>query len=171
MPNCGVRANDLSRLFEYLYWIRDRALVQAAELTPAEFVDPATVAYRDMRATLVHVLDVERSWRIRLQGTPSDVWDMTLDPIDYPDIGTLVDHWQSDKAETLGWVSELTEDELAAPVTVNGLEGFPLSTYLVHVVMHGIESLSAAAILLHRTGHSMGEVGYLDFIDAVGAPG
>jgi uncharacterized damage-inducible protein DinB len=165
-----VRSNDLIPLFEYLYWIRDRALVQAADLTPAAFVDPATVAYRDLRATLVHELDVERSWRLRLQGASSDVWDITLDPIDYPDVGTLVGHWQDDEGETLNWLSELTDEELSAPVTVNGLEGFPLSTYLVHVVMHGIESMSAAAILLHGTGHSMGEVGFLDFIDPVGVP-
>lgn len=165
-----MRANDLIPLFEYLYWIRDRALVQAGELTPAAFIDPATVAYRDLRATFVHELDVERSWRLRLQGAPTDVWDVTLDPTDYPDMGTLADQWQDDEGETLRWLSELTEDELAAPVTVNGLEGFPLSTYLVHVVMHGIESLSAAAILLHRAGQSIGEVGYLDFVDSVGVP-
>jgi hypothetical protein len=51
------------------------------------------------------------------------------------------------------------------PVRVNDLEGFALSTYLVHVVMHGVESFSAAAILLHRAGHSVGEAGFLDYID------
>jgi uncharacterized damage-inducible protein DinB len=167
VADLGVRQNDVIRLFEYLYWIRDRALVRAAELTPAAFIDPATVTYRDLRATLVHELDVERSWRLRLRGEPPDVWDITLDPTDYPDIGTLVGHWQDDEGETLTWLSGLTEDDLAASVTVNGLEGFPLSSYLVHVVMHGIESLSAAAILLDRTGHSVGEVGFLDFVDTL----
>jgi hypothetical protein len=50
-----------------------------------------------------------------------------------------------------------------------------LSTYLVHVVMHGVESFAAAAILLHRAGPSMGNVGFLDYIDTTaptpGAPG
>jgi len=36
--------------------------------------------------------------------------------------------------------------------------------------MHGVESFSAAAILLHRAGPSMGEVGYLDFVDATAPP-
>ena len=37
--------------------------------------------------------------------------------------------------------------------------------------MHGVESFSAAAILLHRAGQSMGDVGFLDFVDAtVGRP-
>jgi uncharacterized damage-inducible protein DinB len=164
-----MRSTDIVSLFEYLYWIRDRALAQANELPAAEFVDPTTVAYRDLRATLVHELDVERSWRLRLQGEPDAIWDITLQADDYPDLATLADHWQRDEADTLTWLAALTEAELSAPVTVNGLEGFSLWTYLVHVVMHGVESLSAAAILLHRTGHSIGEVGYLDFIDTAGA--
>lgn len=162
---------DITALFAYLYWIRDRALAQAADLTAEAFVDPSTVAYRDLRATLVHELDVERSWRLRLQGAPDDVWDVTLAPADYPDVATLADHWQRDEAETLGWLAKLTDTDLAEGMTANGLEGFTLSTYLVHVVMHGIESLSAAAILLQQAGHSMGDVGYLDFIDVVGDQG
>lgn len=161
--------DDVNDRFGYLYWIRDRALAQAAELTAEAFTDPVPMAFRDLRSTLVHELDVERSWRLRLQGAPADTWDITLRPADYPDLATLADHWLRDEADMLACLSELTDDELAAPVTVNGLEGFPLSTYLVHVVMHGIQSLSAAAILLHQRGQSMGDVDYLDFVDAMGA--
>jgi uncharacterized damage-inducible protein DinB len=160
-------STSLVALFEYLYWIRDRALSAATSLAPEQFVDPATIAYRDLRATLVHELDVERSWRLRLQGQPDEVWDITLSAADYPDVAALAGQWLAEEAETLAWLAELTEEALAAPVTVNRLEGFALSTYLVHVVMHGVESLSAAAILLDRAGQSMGDVGYLDFIDTV----
>ena len=166
-----MHRTDITTLFEYLYWIRDRALARAAELTAESFVDPATVAYRDLRATLVHELDVERSWRLRLQGAPREDWDVTLEPADYPDVATLADHWQREEAETLRWLSGLTEADLTNGMTANGLEGFALSTYLVHVAMHGIESLSAAAILLHQAGHSMGDVGYLDFVDVAGERG
>jgi uncharacterized damage-inducible protein DinB len=165
-----MRSTDVTPLFDYLYWLRDRALAKAAELAPSEFLDPGTVTYRDLRTTLVHELDVERSWRLRLQGAPRALWDVVLEAADYPDPATIADQWQSEEAEVLGWLSELTDEELASPTTVNGLEGFPVSTYLVHVVMHGVESISAAAILLHRAGHSMGDVGFLDFEDAAGSP-
>ena len=158
--------SEIVTQFEFLYWIRDRALTHAGELTTTAFLDPEAVAYRDLRSTLVHELDVERSWRLRLHGTPTEIWDITLSAADYPDVGTLAGAWQADEAEMLGWLSELSDDALEAPITANGLEGFHLSTYLVHVLMHGVESFSAAAILLHRAGHSMGEVGFLDYVDA-----
>jgi uncharacterized damage-inducible protein DinB len=163
-----MRSTDTVTQFEFLYWLRDRAIEKTNELSPDEFLDSATVAYRDIRATLVHELDVERSWRLRLQAAPTASWDVALAASDYPDVAAIAEDWQREEAETLSWLANLSDADMAAAVTVNGLEGFPLSTYLVHVVMHGVESLSAAAILLHRAGHSVGDVGFLDFVDAVG---
>ena len=162
---------SLIDLFEFLYWQRDRALQMAAELTAPQFVDPGPTVYRDLRSTFVHELDVERSWRLRLQGAAHEAWDVTLAADDYPDVAAIGDAWQREETEMLSWLKGLPEGALEAAVTVNGLEGYPLATYLVHVVMHGIESLSAAAVLLHRAGRSMGDVGYLDFADAVAARG
>lgn len=161
---------DIVSLFRFLYWQRDRALTTAAELTTAVFTDPATTAYRDLRATLVHELDVERSWRLRLQGAPSEAWDVTLQVADYPDVATIAAAWRREEGDALAWLEGLPQGALEAPVTVNRLEGYPLANYLVHVVMHGVESISAAAILLHRAGHSMGDVGYLDFVDSESTP-
>ena len=167
----GPMVPGIVDLFGFLYWQRDRAMARAAELTPAAFVDPAPIVYRDLRSTLVHELDVERSWRLRLQGAASELWDVTLEPDDYQDVAAISGAWQREEAEMLAWLTPLTEAALEAAVTVNGLEGYPLSTYLVHVVMHGIESMSAAAVLLHRAGHAMGDVGYLDYADEVSARG
>jgi uncharacterized damage-inducible protein DinB len=162
---------DLPALIDYLYWLRDAALEKAAELSPSEFLEPGTVAYRDLRSTLVHELDVERSWRLRLQGAPKADWDDSLAHEDYRDSASIAEHWRRDETEMRGWLSELADADFDAPIRVNGLEGFPLSTYLVHVVMHGVESFSAAAILLHRAGPSMGDVGFLDFVDVARPPG
>jgi len=161
-----MQPNDPFSLFEFMYWLRDRALSKASELGPDAFLDPSTVAYRDLRSTLVHELDVERSWRLRLQGAPKDAWDVTLEASGYRDVAAIATDWRREEAETLAWIADLSDVDLAAPNTANGLEGFALSTYLIHVVMHGVESFSAAAILLHRSGHSMGDVGFLDFVDA-----
>ena len=166
-----MRRTDIDGLFGYLYWLRDRALEEASRLPAEAFLSPETTAFRDLRTTLVHELDVERSWRRRLRGEPREAWDADLAAGDYPDAASIEADWRRDEAEARGWLSGLTDAELEAPVTANGLEGFPLATYLVHVVMHGVESFAAAAILLHRAGPSMGDVGFLDYVDTLESTG
>ena len=160
-----MQPSDLRDLFDYLFWMKDRAFEQVSTLPAATFLSSGDIVYRDLRATLVHELDVERSWRLRLQGAPRDHWDVTLIPEDYPDAAAVAADWRDEQTETVAWLAGLSDAGLVAPVTLNGLDGFPLSTYLIHVVMHGIESLSATAVLLHRAGASMGDVGFLDFMD------
>ncbi len=166
-----VNRTDLGDLYAYLFWLKDRALEQASTLPDDTFTSPEEVVYRDLRATLVHELDVERSWRLRLAGAAGDEWDVTLEPDDYPDAAAVREAWRREQADAGAWLNGLTDEALSAPVTVNGLDGFALSTYLVHVVMHGVESFSAAAILLHRAGSSMGDVGFLDFRDVAATDG
>src|SRR5512146_542663 len=121
---------DVLDLFDYLFWIKDRALERASTLPAATFLSSGDVVYRDLRATLVHELDVERSWRLRLQGAPRDRWDVTLEPEDYPDAAAVAADWRAEQAETVAWLAGLSDASLGAPVTVNGLDGFPLSAYL-----------------------------------------
>lgn len=42
--------------------------------------------------------------------------------------------------------------------------------YLLYVVIHGIQQLTEAAVLLTRLGHSPGEIGYLAFCSNPGLP-
>jgi len=43
--------------------------------------------------------------------------------------------------------------------------GHPLSVHLLHVLDHGIQSFSEAAVLLSAAGHSPGDLDFLDFYD------
>ena len=164
-----MRQPDILALFGYLYWLRDRALDEAAKLPSDGFLSPATVAYRDLRSTLVHELDVERSWRRRLRGGPRDAWNAELAPEDYADPAAIVTDWRLDEAEARGWLAGLTDEEIAAPTAqrARGLRTVDLSRPMV---MHGVESFAAAAILLHRAGPSVGDVGFLDYVDTIGPP-
>src|SRR5712691_5848740 len=81
--------------------MKDRVLECAAKLTKAEFLAPSGVTTRNLRATLVHTLDVESSWRARLQGKPEEVWKKELAVTDYPRVATLIDHWRRDEREML----------------------------------------------------------------------
>jgi uncharacterized damage-inducible protein DinB len=156
-----MRSTEILALFGYLYWIRDRVLAAAAQLSPDDFRSTRSVTSRDLRSTLVHELDVESSWRARLTGGA----EVELDPANYPTIDPLVAHWQRDEAEMRRWLSSLTDAALAAPPPREREQRYPLWYYLVHVVSHGIQELEDAAVLLGPSGGSPWNVGFLDYAD------
>jgi uncharacterized damage-inducible protein DinB len=156
-----VRSAEIGNLFGYLYWIRDRVLAAATEAGPDAFRATRPGSPRDLRATLVHELDVEASWRARLSGGA----DTDLDPADYPNLGAVAAHWQRDEAEMQRWLATLTDKELAAPPPRETDQSFPLWYYLVHVVSHGIQELEEAVVLLGPSGRSPSDLGFLDYAD------
>ncbi len=112
-----MRISEAVTLFDYLYWMRDAVLRSAAELSSDAFTSTETVTTRDLRATLVHELDVQWSWRERLRGADWAEWgdDADLKAEDYPTVAALAAHWQRDEAEMRGWLASLTDADLDAP--------------------------------------------------------
>ena len=164
-----MRIADVTVMFEYLYWVRDRVLSAAANLSEEAYHATETVTSRDLRATLVHELDVEWSWRKRLhQSTPggSGLSDVELQPGAYPTVKTLAEHWQRDESEMRVWLAGLDDAELALPPRDPRAAETPLWVFLVHVVEHGITEFSDAAVLLRRAGHPTGSLTFLDFHDS-----
>jgi uncharacterized damage-inducible protein DinB len=155
-----MRHEAVGALVDYLFWVRDRVLAATASLSEDEFRSGATVATRDLRATLVHQLENEWAWRFRLsQGAfPGD----GLDAEDYPTLDDLVKRWHREERMLRTWFERVSDMQLATcpPGDDNVL---PLWRYLVYVVTHGIQQFSEAAVLLTRLGHSPGEIGFLDF--------
>jgi uncharacterized damage-inducible protein DinB len=162
-----VRNEDISILFDHLYWATRRILDTAAELPVEQFVAPSSITTRTLRGTLVHELDVEWSWRLRLKGEPRERWDETaeLSPEDYPNVATLAEHWARDEREMLEWLASLDDEALAAPVHPGGDDRFPLWYFLLHLVMHGAQQRADAAVLLTALGHSPGELDFLNCAD------
>jgi uncharacterized damage-inducible protein DinB len=161
-----MRTAEATTLFDYLYWARDAILGAAAQLDDAAFTSPETVTNRDLRATLVHELDVQWSWRERLRGADWGEWgeDAELRAEDYPTVSDVIEHWRRDEAEMRTWLAGLTDADLDAPPVRDEDRGQPLWIYVMHLISHGMQQFSEAAVLLTRAGHSPGEIGFLEFI-------
>ena len=154
-------------LVDYIYWVNERLLDAAGALPPGAFVDATDVTSRDLRATLVHELDVEWSWRLNVQGKPMEEWgpDEELRPEDYPDVASLREHWRRDEAEMRTWLDSLTDDALQAPTrSAFTRDARPLWQYVLHVVTHAAQQQADAATLLTRAGRSPGDIGYLEYV-------
>jgi uncharacterized damage-inducible protein DinB len=162
-----MRQEDVGALVDYMFWVRDQILAATASLAETEFRSPETVTTRDLRATLVHQLENEWAWRIRLSegAFPAD----GLNPADYPALDDLVSRWHREERELRTWFERVSDLQLASrpPGEENVL---PLWQYLVYVVTHGLQQFSEAAVLLTRLGHSPGEIGFLRFCSDREAP-
>jgi len=164
-----MRVTDAATLVDHLYWARDRVLSAAAALDAAAFTSTETVANRDLRATLVHELDVQWSWRERLKGADWEEWgeDAELTGADYPTVTSLVEHWRRDEAVMREWLAGLTDADLDAP-PVRDEDRQPLWHYVMHLYSHGLQQFSEAAVLLTRAGHSPEDIGFLEFVQQTG---
>ncbi len=164
-----MRRKDLETLFGFSYWMKDRVLDRAAKLTTAEFQAPSGVTTRDLRGTLVHTLDVESSWRARLQRKPEAEWKKELAVTDYPRAAALIDHWRRDEQEMRAWLATLDDERLEQihDLGSESKESFPLWFYLLHMHAHTQQQLSDAAVLLTRMRQSPGNIDFLDFADHV----
>jgi uncharacterized damage-inducible protein DinB len=157
-----MRKADLEHLVDYMYWVNGRLLDAAGQLTNDELLAATDVTTRNLRATLVHELDVEWSWRLNLQGHLSDA-DEDLRPEDYPDLAAIREHWQRDEAEMRTWLDGLTDEDVAEPVHSDlSDDDRPLWTYILHIVFHAAQQQADAATLLTLAGHSPGDLGYLE---------
>jgi uncharacterized damage-inducible protein DinB len=164
----GMDRAAIQALYGFNYWADRHLLEVAARLTPQQWTAPSDITERDLRSTLVHALDVEWSWRLRLQKRPKSEWgpDVELKAADYPDVATLAAHWARDEREMREWLASLDDAALAAPWSDDREKaGFPLWYFLVHIVTHSQQQRSDAALLLTRAGHSPGNIEFLDYAD------
>ena len=163
-----MRQRELATLFDYMYWANRRILDTAARLTNAQFTLPSVIVGRDLRGTLVHTLDTEYSWRLRLQGRPEQEWEKALVLSDYRNVAALADHWSRDEAEMRAWVATLDDDALTR--TPDGPKAkFPLWYYLLHMVTHSQQHRAESAQLLTQLGRSPGDLDFLDYADSARA--
>lgn len=161
-----MRSSDTAALFDHLYWVRDRILA-AASHPGVPLTSDAHATIRDLRATLVHELDVEWSWRENVRGKQLDEWgtDEELKPDDFPDVASLRDRWTTDEAEMRTWLASLTDADVGRQVrSAFTNDRRPLWQYLMHIVSHAAQQQADAATLLTLAGRSPGDIGYLEYL-------
>jgi uncharacterized damage-inducible protein DinB len=161
-----MQQSDFVLLFDHVYWMRDRML-DSADDPSVPLRDPNPPTVRDLLSTLVHELDVEWSWRRRLQQddrTSFPAGDLELPADDFPSIDALRSRWDLDEAEMRSWLRTLGDADLAGPCGVERAGSHPLWFHLQHLYTHAMQQFSDAAALVSLAGRSPGEIGFLEFI-------
>jgi uncharacterized damage-inducible protein DinB len=163
-----MRKADLLTLFDYNYWANHQILRTAEQLSPEEFGAPSDITWRGLRGTLLHTLDVERSWRQRIRGEPRETWDVEPLEEDYPTARSLASAWSDDEAEMRAWLDSLDDGSVEREIDLGPKDRFPLSVFLLHILTHSAQQRRDAAILLTRVGHDPPEIDFLYYADPAG---
>jgi len=158
-----VRVVDVRELVEFNYWANERVLRACESLTSEQWVSREVASTRTLRGGLVHALDTEWSWRLRLCD-PGGAGGEEMREEDFPTVGSLQEAWSRDAEEMRGWVATLSDDDLAGLIKVPWGPEFPMWRLLFHLLSHSTQQRTEASVLLTGLGHSPGDIEFLNFI-------
>jgi uncharacterized damage-inducible protein DinB len=160
-----MNKNDIETLFHYNDWANTRILRQAAQVSAEVHAAPAPVPQGSLRGTLVHTLAAEVAWRRRWQG---DSPLALLSEADLPTFAALAARWEQEAQALHQFIASLTDAGLQNTVHYATTTGVPKENVLwhlmAHVVNHGTQHRSEAAILLTSAGRSPGDLDLIVFL-------
>ncbi|MCB0114108.1 MAG: DinB family protein [Caldilineaceae bacterium] len=163
-----MNTSDLQTIYDYNYWANGRILAAAAQLSQEQFVAIPASSGGSMRGTIVHVLDAEYAWRMLLQHKTLDHF-RELKADDFPTVAALAERWREDEQSMRAWLATLTDADLAGTIRYTTDEGGTrervLWHCLWHVVNHGTQHRSEAAVLLTDYGCSPGGLDFTAFLN------
>jgi uncharacterized damage-inducible protein DinB len=146
-----MQVSDLQQLKEYDVWATAKILEQVALLAPEQFTATPIDGYPSVRDTLVHAVTAERAWRVIWQGAERLP---ALDPADFPTCASIAARWEEEDRLTRNYLATLNDADLERDIVGFG----PLGMTIVHVLMHGMQHRSEAAMLLTIYRHSPGNI-------------
>ena len=154
---------NILTLVDYNFWATNLILQATSKVSTDQFIarvspDPG---WGSLRGILVHILDVEISWRQIVQKL-----ELSPDLVeqDFPDIFTLKMRWAAERENWFSFCKSFDSQALNASYTYQFDNG-PIRTRLVwqtivHVVNHGTQHRSEAAYLLTGYGYSPGDIDF-----------
>jgi uncharacterized damage-inducible protein DinB len=160
-----MNKQDILILYKYNQWANAKILNTAANVTPEQFVAPASFPHGGLRGTLVHALFAEWIWRKRWEGTsPTN----RLKPEDFPTVEALHTRWLEEEKQLMNFVDGLTDERLNGTFSYTNTSGKPFTRVLwqamAHLVNHGTQHRTEAAAILTDLGHSPGDIDLISFL-------
>ncbi len=153
-----MQLSDATTLVEYFIWADNEILNACERIAPDAWTRPATPdpGWHTLKGTLVHTLDVEYGWRVRLQDLP----DTIISEDDFVDLASLRARYDEEHTARRRFVAGLSEAELNAVWHEDGQAQIQRWHTIVHVYTEGMQHRSEAAAMLTGFGASPGEIDF-----------
>lgn len=156
---------EILSLFAYNYWANNRVFTAAAQLSPAQFATPAQLSHGSIRGTLVHLVSAEWMWRMRCQEGVSPSAMLVEEA--FAALGDVQQRAGAEEQAMSAFLASLDDASFHLPVHYTTTKGMPFDTplwqILVHIVNHGTQFRSEAAVALSAQNCSPGDLDYIAF--------
>lgn len=157
----ALGAEDVRGLFAYDRWATRQVLAKIEAIDAPVWSASGAAGERGLDSILVHMLGAQMRWRVDIaaegDGDGPDPEERLL-----PDPATLVAWWEAEFSAMDSFLAELTDGTLA-----HVHEGIAVWQMLVHLLNHGTQHRSEAALLLTQAGRSPGELDLIVYLEEV----
>jgi len=155
-----VRTTDIAYLFAFDRWATRRVLSVIDGLPAEVWGATGVVGDRGLGSILVHQLGAHMRWRLGLGGDDEALGRARpeREPLLSPD--ALARRWALEWDAMDAWLDTLTDDWLDELG-----DGVPMWQMLAHVVNHGTQHRSEAAVILTEAGRSPGDLDMIFFAE------
>lgn len=158
----------LTTMFDYNAAMDARILDCAAKVGDEQLDAPELYSQGSLRTTLWHTLIVEYGWRSRCQGIDARKQPFPVEPT--APVAALRAFQQEEHARAQAYLASMSEDDLAAPLTLTHPDGktftYAIWQVLMHILYHSAQHRSEMAGLLTRYGQSPGDTDFIFFVDS-----
>jgi uncharacterized damage-inducible protein DinB len=158
---------SLTTLYDYTYWATGRVLDAVRQAGGEAFsASHPELYYGSLQGTLGHMVGAEWIWRMRCQErfSPTTI----PDPQAFPTIEDLIRRWKEEEKAMRAYLDSLTDPDLQQTVDYQSTKGKPFQNtlwhLLAHVVNHGTQHRSEAAMTLTRLGYSPGDLDLIVYL-------
>ena len=161
-----MKKSELLLMVDYNYWANDSVLRAAEKVSPEQWKAPAGLSHGSLQGALVHILGAEVTWRKRCQEGVSPGSMPAVD--EFPTLAVLEQRWEAEEQAMRAFVGGLDEDGCSRKIQYVNTKSVayttPLWQILLHVVNHGTQFRSEAAVVLTNYGHSPGDLDLIAYI-------
>ena len=136
------------------------------KLTPEEWTQPARLSHGSIRGAMVHTMAAEFLWRMRFQEGVS--LNSMPQEGEFPTLESLQARWAKEEKSMRAYLASLSEADLNRKISYTNTKGVPFENLLwqmlAHVVNHGTQFRSEAAVRLTRLSTSPGDLDLIAYI-------
>ncbi len=172
-----MKTDNIKLLYEYNYWADQRILTAGAKMSQEQYaaLPNAGSGYGSLRATLVHIVDSVRQWRLTCTGfynallSDAEYRATELTETEFPTLTAVEERWQAEQQAMQAYIGTLSDEQLNGTVRYTIESGLVrervLWHCLFHVVNHGTQHRSEVAALLTSYGQSPGDLDFTLFLN------